>query len=108
MCGSVFGELESQAVDALDLPGCFRMRSHSYLRAIQAGCSQDDDCLPLLAAPASVSGRPGSCEYVLCLPLTRQLRPLLLSLGRIRREEWSLAKGSCVPRGCGCVGMMDD
>lgn len=70
MCGSVFGELESQAVDALDLPGCFRMRSHSYLRAIQAGCSQDDDCLPLLAAPASVSGRPGSCEYALCLPLT--------------------------------------
>ena len=65
VCGSVFGELESQAVDALDLPGCFRMRSHSYLRAIQAGCSQDDDCLPLLAAPASVSGRPGSCEYAL-------------------------------------------
>ncbi|KAK2106427.1 Disks large-associated protein 3 [Saguinus oedipus] len=61
VCGSVFGELESQAVDALDLPGCFRMRSHSYLRAIQAGCSQDDDCLPLLAAPAAVSGRPGSC-----------------------------------------------
>ncbi|XP_036699335.1 disks large-associated protein 3 isoform X2 [Balaenoptera musculus] len=60
VCGSVFGELESQAVDALDLPGCFRMRSHSYLRAIQAGCSQDDDCLPLLATPASVSGRPGS------------------------------------------------
>lgn len=68
VCGSVFGELESQAVDALDLPGCFRMRSHSYLRAIQAGCSQDDDCLPLLAAPASVSGRPGSCECALSAP----------------------------------------
>lgn len=68
VCGSVFGELESQAVDALDLPGCFRMRSHSYLRAIQAGCSQDDDCLPLLAAPASVSGRPGSCEYASLAP----------------------------------------
>lgn len=64
----MFGELESQAVDALDLPGCFRMRSHSYLRAIQAGCSQDDDCLPLLAAPASVSGRPGSCECALLGP----------------------------------------
>lgn len=64
----MFGELESQAVDALDLPGCFRMRSHSYLRAIQAGCSQDDDCLPLLAAPASVSGRPGSCEYASLAP----------------------------------------
>uniref|UniRef100_A0A803SQ09 DLG associated protein 3 n=1 Tax=Anolis carolinensis TaxID=28377 RepID=A0A803SQ09_ANOCA len=47
VCESVFGEVESQAVEALDLPGCFRMRSHSYLRAIQAGCSQDDDCLSL-------------------------------------------------------------
>ncbi|XP_028308998.1 disks large-associated protein 4 [Gouania willdenowi] len=38
-------EVESQAVEALDLPTpmCFRSRSHSYLRAIQAGCSQDDD-----------------------------------------------------------------
>uniref|UniRef100_A0A8C2XNF5 DLG associated protein 4 n=1 Tax=Cyclopterus lumpus TaxID=8103 RepID=A0A8C2XNF5_CYCLU len=35
----------SQAVEALDLPAptCFRSRSHSYLRAIQAGCSQDED-----------------------------------------------------------------
>ncbi|XP_072305264.1 disks large-associated protein 4 isoform X2 [Eucyclogobius newberryi] len=40
-----YGEVESQAVEALDLPAptCFRSRSHSYLRAIQAGCSQDDD-----------------------------------------------------------------
>ncbi|XP_077405164.1 disks large-associated protein 4 isoform X2 [Vanacampus margaritifer] len=39
------GEGESQAVEALDLPApsCFRSRSHSYLRAIQAGCSQDED-----------------------------------------------------------------
>ncbi|KAM6977223.1 disks large-associated protein 4-like [Aplochiton taeniatus] len=38
-------EGESQAVEALDLPNptCFRSRSHSYLRAIQAGCSQDED-----------------------------------------------------------------
>ncbi|XP_077368749.1 disks large-associated protein 4 isoform X2 [Festucalex cinctus] len=39
------GEGDSQAVEALDLPAptCFRSRSHSYLRAIQAGCSQDED-----------------------------------------------------------------
>ncbi|CAL8250620.1 unnamed protein product [Arctogadus glacialis] len=52
VCGQVCGRIvppyyegESQAVDALDLPAatCFRSRSHSYLRAIQAGCSQDDD-----------------------------------------------------------------
>ncbi|KAM5218837.1 disks large-associated protein 1 isoform 10-T26 [Hipposideros larvatus] len=49
VCESVFSELESQAVEALDLPmpGCFRMRSHSYVRAIEKGCSQDDDCVSL-------------------------------------------------------------
>lgn len=65
----MFGEVESQAVEALDLPGCFRMRSHSYLRAIQAGCSQDDDCLSLfsMSAPAgqpitSSILKPSTCE----------------------------------------------
>ena len=43
--GVPYCEVESQAVEALDLPmpTCFRSRSHSYLRAIQAGCSQDED-----------------------------------------------------------------
>ncbi|MBN3302683.1 DLGP1 protein, partial [Amia calva] len=52
VCESVFSELESQAVDALDLPmpGCFRMRSHSYVRAIEKGCSQDDECISLRSA----------------------------------------------------------
>ncbi len=42
---ALYSQLDSQAVEALDLPTptCFRSRSHSYLRAIQAGCSQDDD-----------------------------------------------------------------
>lgn len=69
VCESVFGEVESQAVEALDLPGCFRMRSHSYLRAIQAGCSQDDECLSLfsMSAPAgppitSSILKPSTCE----------------------------------------------
>ncbi|XP_057716260.1 uncharacterized protein dlgap2a isoform X3 [Corythoichthys intestinalis] len=50
VCESVFSEVESQAMDALDLPGCFRTRSHSYLRAIQAGYSQDDECIPPMAS----------------------------------------------------------
>ncbi|XP_036851717.1 disks large-associated protein 2 isoform X6 [Manis javanica] len=50
VCESVFSEVESQAMDALDLPGCFRTRSHSYLRAIQAGYSQDDECIPVMTA----------------------------------------------------------
>ncbi|XP_061731395.1 disks large-associated protein 4 isoform X1 [Nerophis ophidion] len=33
----------SQDRPDLPTPTCFRSRSHSYLRAIQAGCSQDDD-----------------------------------------------------------------
>uniref|UniRef100_UPI001EAED786 disks large-associated protein 3-like n=1 Tax=Oncorhynchus gorbuscha TaxID=8017 RepID=UPI001EAED786 len=49
VCETMFGEIESQAVEALDLPGCFRTRSHSYVRAIQAGCSQDDDCLSVFS-----------------------------------------------------------
>ncbi|KAM8823454.1 disks large-associated protein 1 isoform 3-T3 [Spinachia spinachia] len=45
VCESVFSEMESQAVDALDLPipNCFRVRSHSYVRAIEKGCSQEDE-----------------------------------------------------------------
>uniref|UniRef100_A0A8C2HHL4 Discs, large (Drosophila) homolog-associated protein 3 n=1 Tax=Cyprinus carpio TaxID=7962 RepID=A0A8C2HHL4_CYPCA len=56
---NLFGEMESQAVEALDLPGCFRTRSHSYVRAIQAGCSQDDDCLSVF----SMSGPQGMFTY---------------------------------------------
>lgn len=59
VCESVFSEVESQAMDALDLPGCFRTRSHSYLRAIQAGYSQDDECVPLtIPADAASTIRP--------------------------------------------------
>ncbi|XP_056619948.1 disks large-associated protein 2-like isoform X2 [Triplophysa dalaica] len=55
VCESVFSEVESQAVEALDLPGFFRTRSHSYLRAIQAGYSQDDDCLPSMTSSTVTS-----------------------------------------------------
>ncbi|KAK5934306.1 hypothetical protein CgunFtcFv8_014716 [Champsocephalus gunnari] len=45
---STFRDSRSQSQDNpepldLPMPTCFRSRSHSYLRAIQAGCSQDDD-----------------------------------------------------------------
>ncbi|XP_061099972.1 disks large-associated protein 2 [Conger conger] len=55
VCESVFSEVESQAMEALDLPGCFRTRSHSYLRAIQAGYSQDDDCIPSMTSSTITS-----------------------------------------------------
>ncbi|KAL4623632.1 disks large-associated protein 4-like [Arapaima gigas] len=38
---------EEEEVLDLPLPTCFRSRSHSYLRAIQAGCSQDEDTASL-------------------------------------------------------------
>ena len=55
---------ESQAVEALDLPAptCFRSRSHSYLRAIQAGCSQDEDT----ASVDSDSPPPTAAVYSYC------------------------------------------
>lgn len=62
VCESVFSEAESQAMDALDLPGCFRTRSHSYLRAIQAGYAQDDECIPAMtpsAVPSAVRASAG-------------------------------------------------
>ncbi|TKS70870.1 Disks large-associated protein 4 [Collichthys lucidus] len=45
---STFRDSRSHSQDNSDppdlpMPTCFRSRSHSYLRAIQAGCSQDDD-----------------------------------------------------------------
>lgn len=64
VCGTMFGEVESQAVEALDLPGVFRTRSHSYVRAIQAGCSQDDDCLSVFSMSGpqgSIKGGAGEC-----------------------------------------------
>ncbi|KAM7090767.1 disks large-associated protein 4 isoform 5-T5 [Ciconia maguari] len=45
VCDSTYSEAESAATEVLDLPlpSYFRSRSHSYLRAIQAGCSQEED-----------------------------------------------------------------
>ncbi|XP_066530321.1 disks large-associated protein 3 [Hoplias malabaricus] len=72
VCESMFGEMESQAVEALDLPGCFRTRSHSYVRAIQAGCSQDDDCLSVF----SMSGPQGSVKGGAVFPYRKGPPPL--------------------------------
>ncbi|KAJ7991957.1 hypothetical protein DPEC_G00289240 [Dallia pectoralis] len=60
VCETMFGQTESQAVEALDLPGCFRTRSHSYVRAIQAGCSQDDDCLSVFSMATPQGSKGGS------------------------------------------------
>ncbi|XP_051942798.1 disks large-associated protein 2 isoform X8 [Hippocampus zosterae] len=67
VCESVFSEVESQAMDALDLPGCFRTRSHSYLRAIQAGYSQDDECVPPMASTVTSTIR-STTGIQFCLP----------------------------------------
>ncbi|XP_015825831.3 disks large-associated protein 2 isoform X6 [Nothobranchius furzeri] len=69
VCESVFSEVESQAMEALDLPGCFRTRSHSYLRAIQAGYSQDDDCIPPMASTVTSTIR-STTGIQFCLPFS--------------------------------------
>ncbi|XP_064861799.1 disks large-associated protein 1-like isoform X1 [Oncorhynchus nerka] len=53
VCEQMFSEMESQAMDALDLPmpSCFRMRSHSYVRAMDQGCSEDEGMSLLPASP---------------------------------------------------------
>ncbi|XP_019368601.1 PREDICTED: disks large-associated protein 4 isoform X2 [Gavialis gangeticus] len=58
VCDSNYSEAESAAVEVLDLPlpSYFRSRSHSYLRAIQAGCSQEEDT----ASVRSISPPPAS------------------------------------------------
>ncbi|XP_068119508.1 disks large-associated protein 4 isoform X1 [Hyperolius riggenbachi] len=55
----VFGETELSHTETFDLhlPSYFRSRSHSYLRAIQAGCSQDDDTTSLQSMSPPITSR---------------------------------------------------
>lgn len=66
VCEQVYSELQSQAMEAamdsldtmdtLPMPGCFRMRSHSYVRAIDQGCASEEEGeggRPLLLLPSS-------------------------------------------------------
>ncbi|KAJ6634542.1 hypothetical protein lerEdw1_013978, partial [Lerista edwardsae] len=81
MCESTYSEAESAAVEVLDLPlpSYFRSRSHSYLRAIQAGCSQEEDTVSVRSIsppPAnSISGSltlPSNSKSVNGVGVTRQ------------------------------------
>lgn len=59
----VYSEMQSQAMgrsmdnmDTLPMPGSFRMRSHSYVRAIDQGCAGEEEReggRPLLILPSS-------------------------------------------------------
>uniref|UniRef100_A0A4W5LXW4 Discs, large (Drosophila) homolog-associated protein 1a n=1 Tax=Hucho hucho TaxID=62062 RepID=A0A4W5LXW4_9TELE len=53
VCEQVYSEMESQAMDALDLPmpSCFRMRRNSYVRAMDQGCSEDEGMSLLPSSP---------------------------------------------------------
>ncbi|KAM6918346.1 disks large-associated protein 1-like [Xenentodon cancila] len=66
VCEEVYSELQSKAMEAamdsletmdtLPMPGCFRMRSHSYVRAIDQGCAgevEGEGGRPLLLLPSS-------------------------------------------------------
>uniref|UniRef100_A0A672SZI1 Disks large-associated protein 1-like n=1 Tax=Sinocyclocheilus grahami TaxID=75366 RepID=A0A672SZI1_SINGR len=77
VCESMFSEMESQAVDALDLPmpGCFRMRSHSYVRAIDQGCSQDDDGPLLPASPPRTTTTVRTIQISSCITTYKKTPP---------------------------------
>ncbi|XP_070835448.1 uncharacterized protein dlgap2a isoform X1 [Chaetodon trifascialis] len=91
VCESVFSEVESQAMEALDLPGCFRTRSHSYLRAIQAGYSQDDDCIPPMASTVTSTIRSTTDRnYVQedsCLPDQASVREDLTDTAPLAHDD---------------------
>lgn len=65
VCEQVYSEMQAQAMrrmdrmdrmDTLPMPGCFRMRSHSYVRAIDQGCAGEEEGeggRPLLLLPSS-------------------------------------------------------
>ncbi|XP_061694958.1 disks large-associated protein 1 isoform X2 [Syngnathoides biaculeatus] len=69
VCEQVYSEMQAQAMEAamdrmerldtmdtLPMPGCFRMRSHSYVRAIDQGCAGEEEGeggRPLLLLPSS-------------------------------------------------------
>ncbi|XP_061653858.1 disks large-associated protein 1 isoform X4 [Phyllopteryx taeniolatus] len=69
VCEQVYSEMQAQAMEAamdrmdrmdtmdtLPMPGCFRMRSHSYVRAIDQGCAGEEEGeggRPLLLPPSS-------------------------------------------------------
>ncbi|KAL4629472.1 disks large-associated protein 3 [Arapaima gigas] len=106
VCESVFGEVESQAVEALDLPGCFRTRSHSYVRAIQAGCSQDDDCLSVFSVSSPKGGQKGGVVFPyrkMAPPLPPRIaKPLISVTGQSSTEStqdsYFLSTGQPSPR----------
>uniref|UniRef100_A0A8C6EJE0 DLG associated protein 1 n=1 Tax=Microcebus murinus TaxID=30608 RepID=A0A8C6EJE0_MICMU len=94
VCESVFSELESQAVEALDLPmpGCFRMRSHSYVRAIEKGCSQDDECVSLRS-----SSPPRTTTTVRTIQSSTGVIKLSSAVeGRLPGRSGGLSVSSCI------------
>ncbi|XP_020383860.2 disks large-associated protein 1 [Rhincodon typus] len=102
VCQSVFSEVESQAVEALDLPmpGCFRMRSHSYVRAIERGCSQDDESLSLRpASPPRTTTTVRTIQSSTGIHQTPRIRKLskhsLLGIDRWKILGALLDKGTC-------------
>lgn len=93
VCESVFSEVESQAMDALDLPGCFRTRSHSYLRAIQAGYSQDDECIPAMTPSNITSTIRSTAGRSMPLPTFRAKSVQMCLNPRPRRRGAHLYRG---------------
>ncbi|XP_057701825.1 disks large-associated protein 4 isoform X3 [Corythoichthys intestinalis] len=62
----------------MPMPTCFRSRSHSYLRAIQAGCSQDDDVTSIDSGslpPSDSTVRTYGSSTVSCITTSKKAAP---------------------------------
>uniref|UniRef100_A0A3B5MR12 Discs, large (Drosophila) homolog-associated protein 4b n=1 Tax=Xiphophorus couchianus TaxID=32473 RepID=A0A3B5MR12_9TELE len=79
---SAFRDIHSQDISEppdMPMPTCFRSRSHSYLRAIQAGCSQDDDTASIDSGcsppPTDSSVRTYSTSTSTCITSCKKAAP---------------------------------
>ncbi|ERE71708.1 disks large-associated protein 4 isoform 2 [Cricetulus griseus] len=102
-CESACSEAESTAAEALDLPlpSYFRSRSHSYLRAIQAGCSQEEDSVSLqsLSPPPSTGSLSNSRTLPSWITNTRGFYHLISLTLKTRGDPKPHAVAILIPGG---------
>lgn len=107
VCEQVYSELQSQAMEAamdsmdtmdtLPMPGCFRMRSHSYVRAIDQGCAGEEEGeggRPLLLLPSSPPRTSATTVRTIQSSTGAPAVPLTATRGTVVGQTFSLVDAS--------------